>query len=577
MIPSALALAAVLAFQAGANPAPPTGAAPSGSAPTGSAPQASLGARNIFTEFKLPPLQNRPGDAVWLAARRLQVIERARLLGLHPRSATEAWSAAEATYHAAQQRLQLPAPAAPVTFNGTRASELNALLAQPGVTAVVVTSPDLQVDAPIRFAASGTSLDLGQARLRSANPDPYLIRIENLHDIRLSGGSLEAGNWGVLVAGSQAVTVTYMDIHDLAGGGILLTNAGDAVVWGNRLHGLHAAPVLLNGVTKNATVANNEIFQNLGSSNWHAGVVISDRNVDYSTTYAEYSGNPHFFEPMAQRLLIPHDNLIAENRITENSSSGVYSDGSDRNVIVNNQIERNSKEGLCLDNGSVSNVVAWNLLRANGKRWGKSDLELKQDFVLNLGRLSDGSSPAKLPGISIDNAAYNQVVFNDVDKNFGGGIKIVRTGFYNLIGVNLVTDNDQGRSKLFHFFGLEMGAAPLDGPSIELDSTPSRGNEIFANTIRGTHYSGIFFADGSDRNNIFDNAIFGATDWAMESVKVQPEYVLNNLTNLKLRNIGSGLDPGLLKLGAGIDDTPPPPPAPAHPSQPHPSITPGRS
>jgi parallel beta-helix repeat protein len=86
--------------------------------------------------------------------------------------------------------------------------------------------------------------------------------------------------------------------------------------------------------------------------------------------------------------------------------------------------------------------------------------------------------------------------------------------------------------------------------------TPSRGNEVFGNEIWGNHYSGIFFADGSDRNNIFDNSVFGASNWAMESVRVQLDITLNNLTNLRSRNIGSGLQPLLLRIGAPVQDPP---------------------
>lgn len=553
MISPTLVLASLLALQA----------ATDGPTSTMQAPQPTLGARNVFVKFKLPPLQDQSGNEVWNSARKLQIIERARLLDLHASSATKAWTAAEETYRQALQAVNAPAPTTPTVFNGALASELNTLLATEGTTAVIVTSPQVQIDTPIRIAHSGTSLDLGQAKLAISDGEPYMIRIEGMHDVRLNGGSLESGNWGVLIAGSQGVTITKMDVHDLAGGGVLITKSTNVVVWNNQFHGLHAAAVLLNGKTNHVTVANNEITRNLGSSNWHAGVVLSDRNVDFSTTYSEFSGNTHFFEPMLQRLKVPHDNLIAFNQITENGSSGIYSDGSIRNVMVGNRVERNSKEGLCLDDGSTANVVASNLFRANGKRWGKSDLALKQDFVFNLGRLPDGSSPAKLPGISIDNAAYNQVVLNDIDGNYGGGVKMVRTGFYNVVGLNTLTDDNKGQNKLFHFFGIEMGAAGLDGPSVELDATPSRGNEIFGNTIRGNHYSGIFFAEGSDRNNVFDNTIFGATDWAMESVKVQAEYVLNNLTNLKLRNISSGLDPRLLKLAVGVN-------SPEPSSDPHP-------
>jgi len=353
------------------------------------------------------------------------------------------------------------------------------------------------------------------------------------------------------------VSLLHMKLKGLTGGGMLVTGSEDVTVWDNEFQGLAAAPLMLHGATRHAVVAHNEIIRNVGGSNWHAGIVVTDRVVDLASNPKSLLHDDNYGvveQPIVSRLTIPEDNVIAYNHIGSNLASGIYSDGAVRNVYVGNRIERNSKEGLCLDNGSTANVVAFNTVEGNGKRWGRSDNDLKLDFILQLGRLPDGSSPAKVPGISIDNAAYNQIMFNEVDGNFGGGIKMVRTAFYNVIGLNTLSDNNEGQSNKFHFFGIELGAATADVKVVDLDFTPSRGNEIFGNIIRGSHYSGIFFAKGSDGNVIFDNTIFGATSWAMESVKPQPNESFNNLSNLKLRNISSGLDPNLIKLGRGEFD-----------------------
>jgi parallel beta-helix repeat protein len=295
-------------------------------------------------------------------------------------------------------------------------------------------------------------------------------------------------------------------------------------------------------------ITNNDILDNRGSSNWDAGIVITDRNANLESAPENLFDSGGYWvpeQPINTRLAIPQNNLIAYNHIAGSASSGIYSDGSVRNIFINNQVENNAKEGLCLDNGSAADVVAFNLFRGNGRRWGQTDADLKLDFVFQFGRLPDGTSPAKVPAISIDNAVYNQVVFNEVDGNFGSGIKMVRTAFYNLVGANTLSGNNLGQSDAFHFFGIELGFANADATSAELDFMPSRGNEIFDNNIRGSHYSGIFLAEGSDQNNLFDNTIFGATNWGMESVVVQPNVTLNNLTNLNLRNVNSGLDPNL--------------------------------
>src|SRR3954452_16350687 len=124
--------------------------------------------------------------------------------------------------------------------------------------------------------------------------------------------------------------------------------------------------------------------------------------------------------------------------------------------------------------------------------------------------MADGSAKAKTPAISIDNGIYNVVYAKQIDGNFGGGVKLVRTAFFNVVGLNVVTDDNAGASDRFHFFGIELGAARADIAVGDLDFAPSRGNIVFGNVVRGPHYAGIFFGDGSTDNDVFDNTIFGA-------------------------------------------------------------------
>jgi parallel beta-helix repeat protein len=126
---------------------------------------------------------------------------------------------------------------------------------------------------------------------------------------------------------------------------------------------------------------------------------------------------------------------------------------------------------------------------------------------------------------------------------------MVRSAFFNIVGLNVVTDDNLGASDRFHFFGIELGAAQPDFPVIDLDFAPSRGNIVFGNVVRGAHYAGIFLGEGSTDNELFDNTVFGAQTWALEQVRAQRNQSLNNLTNLPSRNIGAGLDPQLQELG----------------------------
>ena len=404
---------------------------------------------------------------------------------------------------AARDRLAERSPAAVHTFSGTTASRLNTVLADRSITAVRVTTPVLRVDVPVTIRRSNLRLDLGATELRPAGDAPrFLLRIVDSSQVTVAGGAFSQGRWGVLVDRGSDVTLMDARFHGLREGGVAISAAHSTVIGRSRFAGLRGAAVLLHGTTERAVVLGNEMVANLGASNWHAGIVVTDRQAAVATDPASLLQADRYWaheQPIRERLQAPRRNVIAQNRVAANASSGVYIDGAVENVIVDNIIEGNSKEGVCLDYGATANVLASNAIRQNGKRWGKSDDELKLDFVGGHGRLPDGTPPAKTPGISLDNALYNIVYANHVDRNFGGGVKMVRAAWSNLIGLNTVTDNNDGASDRFHFFGIELGAATADAPSSELDFAPSRGNIVFGNSVRGSHYAGLFFGEGPER------------------------------------------------------------------------------
>ena len=507
----------------------------------------SLGANDIYTEFRLPPLKIRSDAAFAAKIRPLRVMKRAAALDLSAATAIQAWQRADhlLVVEPAGGQDQPPATA---EFSGNSAADLNRLLSMPGA-AVKITAGRLMLDEPIRVTQRGTYLDFGSTQVTVTSSLAYMLRIEGAAEITIRGGDFTGGDSGILVNGSDRVRITGAYLHSLKGTGIVVTHSTSVVVRDNRIDDLEGAGILLGGGTSLSLVQNNQIDHNRGPSNMSAGIVVSDREADLLARAEALLGPDGYWvisQPLEQRLHPPHDNVIAFNHLGWSASSGIYVDGGVATVIASNVMEGNAKEGLCLDNGATANVVSLNKISRNGNRWGESDAIMAKDSIQGGGRLPDGTPAEKVPGISLDNAVYNVIFANNVSHNFGGGIKLVRTAYLNAIGLNTVWNNNDGASNSFHFFGIELGAATLDVPSEELDGSPSRGNIVFSNTIRGNHYSGIFFAPGSDQNDVFDNVIMDAQKWALESVIPTPNSSLNNLTNLPSRNIGSGLSPALV-------------------------------
>jgi len=501
----------------------------------GTSPQPGLDASDLYAAFRIS-LNDTSENPATQALTGLQVGMRARSLGLNGRSPLDAWTVAQSLL---TRPVALPAKAAqPVLFTGTAAWALNAVLRSSPGGYIRVTASSLNVDQPIDLTQDGATLDLASTVLTSTQP--YMVRITGAHNITLMGGIFTGGNSAVLVSQASGVVVENSRISDLTGNGIVVTASNHVMVTHNRISGLGGAGVVIHAGTTLSTAEQNDISGGVGQSNWAAGIMVSDRDADLAANpQALYgpSGYWPILAPVRDRTHPPRDNLIAFNHIAFNTSSGIYMDGGVRMTIFGNTVQGNAKEGMCLDNGATANVVSSNVFQQNGKRWGQTDTTLRLDFVE--GRLPDGTAAAKLPGISIDNAAYNVVYANNISHNSGGGIKMVRTGFFNVLGQNVIENDNDGASIYYRFFGIELGFAAADAPSPELDFTPSRGNVIFSNLIRGTHGAGIFIQGGSDQNQISDNVIMDAKDWAIESATQTQNAAHDNLTDMPSLNIGA--------------------------------------
>jgi len=474
----------------------------------------------------LPPLRDSDTDIPAQLAGGTQVYRRAQLLHTDGGTAVAAWARADETVTSNRAALKnlLQQPLRKLTFAGTRLSELGALIAAAGPVHVTVTSPTLQADEALTITGHDVVVDFSTAVIEvGPQPPLWLVKLVQARNVAVVNANIGGGINGFLVDGGSNVVVADNSVRGLSQNGIVVTGKSAGVqIRANHLNALGRAGILLHGPVTEALLEDNEIAGLVGHSNWFAGIVLTSRGSDIAANPGSFLlPDNHWVvtAPLVERLENPERNVILGNTVRDGLSSGIYNDGAIANVFLHNRIEGNSKEGICFDNGATANLFAANLVRDNGRRWGQPDAVLALDAVLGAGRGADGTSMAKLPGISIDNAVYNEIFANTVIGNFGGGVKMVRTAFFNLVRKNAIIDNNLGKSARHHFFGVELGAAAPDAPVIDLDFVGSSGNIVQDNAIRGTHYSGVFVGSGSAQNYVLDNQISGAEAFTLETAR----------------------------------------------------------
>lgn len=191
-----------------------------------------------------------------------------------------------------------------------------------------------------------------------------------------------------------------------------------------------------------------------------------------------------------------------------NRKMGITTDGVGELRVINCVIAENDCEGITLDNGTWRCLVQQCHIYANGWRGRQDAEELGVDFVQEMGLLEDGSSKAKLPGVSFDNAAWCRVENNLIEGNWGDGVKFVRATYACTVAANSIAHNNRGANERFHFFGVLIGTAARQHP--EQSDFPSCYNRVFDNDIVGAHHAGIHLLADTHHNQVEGNRIIAA-------------------------------------------------------------------
>jgi hypothetical protein len=252
-----------------------------------------------------------------------------------------------------------------------------------------------------------------------------------------------------------------------------------------------------------------------------SGVFLTDLKLPAHIDPLDFAGQLHYtdhvignFAPFSSTDPSPYRTDIINSVFRHNRKMGITTDGVGYLSVKNSIIAHNDCEGITIDNGSWGCSITACHIHNNGWRGHQHKIELGIDFVNEMGLMADGSSTAKLPGISIDNAAFTRIENNHIECNWGDGVKMVRAAYANAITHNLIEHNNRGLNDRFHYFGVLIGVAARQHP--QQDDFPSCNNQVLENTILGSHFAGIHLMAGVTGNIIKQNHITGATYTAIE-------------------------------------------------------------
>lgn len=433
----------------------------------------------------------------------MQVMKRAEALGISEETVGKseiAWKTIYAdvhsiTDHLAEDRENLE-------FAGTTARELNVFLSSTPSGNVSITSDLIILDETIAVPSSinlkGSNTIL--VPQEGAEIDKAIL-LDNVENVSVSGLSIQGNcKTGVFVTGCRAIDISDNTIVGMAERGIAFISDNEAsIIKSNVISDCKQGGILLDGNISSVVLEDNSVSCSKNEDNLMAGIVISA--VEIEDSYRTYN-TPHDSH-IYDLLNAPHDVVLINNESANNYAQGVYVYGGYRDYFVGNKLHGNDLEGICLDFGAMGCYLSNNVIENNSDR---AHVGNENTWFL------------KVPGISLDNAAYNLITHNRVEGNSGSGIKAVRSSVRNYIIENDIIDNNAGMSDKGHFFGVELATDTV--PDIEgvegIDFLPCQENLIINNNIVGSHFSGIFLGVESTNNYCSNNKMTGMIAWGIE-------------------------------------------------------------
>lgn len=467
--------------------------------------------RTVLRVLRQAPALIFPRIALRLRLRRWPLLRRMQLAQASLGSATEA-----AAPCSSRPALATCRP----TFRVATAAELQTALRETAVAGgdILITVPRIEMDAVLQLPAG---VDLIGAHARATlvfRKTQYGISIRGapdrpVHDcaIRQLAIAHESAPTGfraaILIANAHDIVLDRIRIDAACGIGIAATDGAlrvaleNCTVYGAGQDGLLLLRRVLDVSAISCTFSNNH-QSGILLCDWRLPPGVEALDFDAQLRHAA-AGIVAFApeDPGPCRIRL-QDCVIAHNR-----KMGVCTDGAGLLSIVRCRIHDNQCEGVTLDNGTWHAAIDHCAIWGNGRRAQQSETELSIDFVAGSARLADGSSPVKLPAISMDNAAFCRVEACDIRDNHGEGVKLVRAAYWCTIRDNTIAHNNRGRSPGHPHHGVRIGADPAQHPGQH--DFPSSANAIINNHISGAHAHGILLNAGTNLNRISGNRIDG--------------------------------------------------------------------
>lgn len=394
-----------------------------------------------------------------------------------------------------------------IIFTGTSSQELQQVINEYPGAMIDIHSKRVELNETLvlrnNTAIKGNGVEL------AGNGLEYGFIGEDISDIYINGVCLEGNiNYGIYLTDCNEVSIAGCTINGMQQKAVCLIGDTRGVnIENNEISHNSAGGVYLAGNVSDCLIQDNDINNNGGTSKWMSGIVLTGVVPEDKHNVWEAFDEEHNIprrDPIYDQTDCPHDLLITDNRISNNNSIGIYSDGAYKGYVSGNTLFQNNGGAITLEYGSMGFYLDGNYCESNGA--------------------------SIYPGIALDNAAYN-ILRNNIITDHCIGIKMVQASVRNLIMENVVQG---GEDDVCHQYAIEVGNGTDEDENI--DTGAGYENIICRNNIMGNHETGIFIDRDCYVNDVFDNMIMEVRTYSIETVSHMFNSIINNTSNSDERN-----------------------------------------
>ncbi len=332
----------------------------------------------------------------------------------------------------------------------------------------------------------GFKLEPGGAVAGNDPHQTFFVHLEGCAEFVVDGLALRRGRNAVFLHGCRRFRVVNTGLSDLEGYGVVLFDCSKFEVEGVRACDLLCSAVMAIGDTRLGAIRRIRARGGRGFLNCDAGGVVLLHCTE-GVGPEDVPERCHEARSILDKAKRPKCIDMAGIDVRGCRAQGVYLAGALACRVSRSVLARSNKEGVCFDWGTALCELTLSVVSGNGRRASLSAEEVRADFIGRFPLLPDGSSAAKLPGVSMDNAAFNAVSRCLLVGNHGGAVKFVRACVGNRVEMNAGWSNSAGNNRHMRFPRYADAGAfdPLgefDGPAL-CDLGPSHGNMIRRNLV----------------------------------------------------------------------------------------------